>query len=424
MPDLLPQFPQRAAPDPSSAPPRQPARSSAPSQPEREQERETREKPESFSDTYEAVEAEEKPEATEAEAPAQEGENLPQTGLVVATDVKIPADVDAVEAEVDLLQGTRVKGATTAEGIAARAAAEGIAARAPTAAIGGDVAKGNLAGLPQNNQRQQSTPVATGPILPAEDTVDTPVPVRPATPDSAQIAATPQRSPAPALPPEQIDPEKPLLQIDAEPEPELSERIGPREATTTQVQTQPTAISAAQQAQAQTVANGADPGPAPLDEIAAPAIQPAGTAQTISPTAPGATPVQIAQHAAGQIVAALPRDQGVLVTDAGTEIALDPPELGRVRMIVTEVAGGLALTVTAERQETLDLFRRNAQMLAQEFAREGLSDTQFAFEGEGDGQAEDRKEARVGLRVNADTQDLMTGVAAQVAAGGGLDLRL
>jgi flagellar hook-length control protein FliK len=76
---------------------------------------------------------------------------------------------------------------------------------------------------------------------------------------------------------------------------------------------------------------------------------------------------QIAQH----IAANLPKP----VTDLGTgtlEITLDPPELGRVRMSLVEIAGTITLSIVADRPETAELMRRHLDILAQEFGRSGL----------------------------------------------------
>lgn len=54
------------------------------------------------------------------------------------------------------------------------------------------------------------------------------------------------------------------------------------------------------------------------------------------------------------------------------EIALDPPELGRVRMTLSETNGAMTLTIAAERPETADLMRRHLAVLHEEFARAGL----------------------------------------------------
>ncbi|AHM03695.1 flagellar hook-length control protein [Roseibacterium elongatum DSM 19469] len=54
------------------------------------------------------------------------------------------------------------------------------------------------------------------------------------------------------------------------------------------------------------------------------------------------------------------------------EIALDPPELGRVRLSLAEAGGGLTLSISAERPDTAELMRRHLDLLQQELARAGF----------------------------------------------------
>lgn len=97
-------------------------------------------------------------------------------------------------------------------------------------------------------------------------------------------------------------------------------------------------------------------------------------------------PSTMANAAAQQIAAALTdptRDTG-----APLELALDPPELGRVRLQITELAGVMTLTIQAERPETADLIRRHLDLLAQEFAASGLDapSVRISQDGQGNGQ--------------------------------------
>ncbi|CAM3319687.1 flagellar hook-length control protein FliK [Paracoccus nototheniae] len=69
-----------------------------------------------------------------------------------------------------------------------------------------------------------------------------------------------------------------------------------------------------------------------------------------------------------------------LVTIRGdrTEIALSPEELGRVRLIMTGPDRS-HITIFAERPETLDLVRRNADLLTQHLADAGVSTDSMSF---------------------------------------------
>ena len=66
------------------------------------------------------------------------------------------------------------------------------------------------------------------------------------------------------------------------------------------------------------------------------------------------------------------------------EIALSPEELGRVRMVVTQVEAGVAIHITAERQETLDLMRRNLDELTRDLEDLGYTEMSFSFDQEGE----------------------------------------
>jgi hypothetical protein len=107
------------------------------------------------------------------------------------------------------------------------------------------------------------------------------------------------------------------------------------------------------------------------------------TGQTGAPLPQGGAQ-GMAQTAANQIVASLPRPVSELGTGA-LEVALDPPELGRVRLSLVEVAGAMTLSITAERPETAELMRRHLDLLAQEFARSGLDAPSVRVGAEGGG---------------------------------------
>jgi len=76
---------------------------------------------------------------------------------------------------------------------------------------------------------------------------------------------------------------------------------------------------------------------------------------------------------------------------AGTvEVVLVPEELGRVRMVIS-VGENPAVTVHAEHQDTFDLLKRNADLLARELRNAGLADADIAF---ADGRGQRRPQAR------------------------------
>ena len=82
------------------------------------------------------------------------------------------------------------------------------------------------------------------------------------------------------------------------------------------------------------------------------------------------TPTQIAR----QLAEAIQNRAGQSV-----DVALNPRELGRVRMSISAAEAGITVTVLAERPETLDLMRRNIDELAREFQNIGYESINFAF---------------------------------------------
>lgn len=88
---------------------------------------------------------------------------------------------------------------------------------------------------------------------------------------------------------------------------------------------------------------------------------------------PSASP-DLPKHVAQQLSAALSMSGG-----KSTELALNPAELGRVRISLSSAETGIVVSIVAERPETLDLMRRNAMQLAAEFSDIGYESVQFDF---------------------------------------------
>ncbi len=65
------------------------------------------------------------------------------------------------------------------------------------------------------------------------------------------------------------------------------------------------------------------------------------------------------------------------------EIRLQPEELGRVRLTMSPNEAGLTVQIAAERAETLDLLRRNIDMLASDLRERGFEGFSFSFGSEG-----------------------------------------
>jgi hypothetical protein len=69
--------------------------------------------------------------------------------------------------------------------------------------------------------------------------------------------------------------------------------------------------------------------------------------------------------------------------DGAVEISLRPEELGRVRMVLSPESGGLAVTLMAERPETLDQMRRAIDTLAADLRDLGYAGLSFRFDRSG-----------------------------------------
>lgn len=65
------------------------------------------------------------------------------------------------------------------------------------------------------------------------------------------------------------------------------------------------------------------------------------------------------------------------------DLALNPEELGKIRLTFTAENGALTVSVTAERPETLELMRRHIDTLAQDLRNAGYKDVSFGFEQDG-----------------------------------------
>ncbi|AUM74904.1 hypothetical protein CYR75_11995 [Paracoccus jeotgali] len=89
-------------------------------------------------------------------------------------------------------------------------------------------------------------------------------------------------------------------------------------------------------------------------------------------TAAANTAAPVHQQIASAIVAATP-------DSPETELLLAPEELGKLRFVFGQDDGALTILITAERPETLQLIRRNADALIQELNQLGLTDATVDF---------------------------------------------
>ncbi|MCK0095790.1 flagellar hook-length control protein FliK [Yoonia sp. F2084L] len=140
----------------------------------------------------------------------------------------------------------------------------------------------------------------------------------------------------------------------------------------------------------------------------------AATPAMVPSTAP-----EMARHAANQIAVVINNSSG-----KATEIALNPEELGRVRLSMTAVDGAITLHMSTERPETQDLLRRHIDVLAQEFRALGYDTISFSFGPEGQSKQEQGAPDIEGEPVLEANDTPQPQASAQATSSSGLDLRI
>jgi flagellar hook-length control protein FliK len=155
-------------------------------------------------------------------------------------------------------------------------------------------------------------------------------------------------------------------------------------------------------------------------EIELAALQPQNS--NSAPSTPSITPVthSNAPQVASQIVAAISQSSGTT-----TEILLNPEELGRVRISLTNGEAGMTVNILAERGETAELMRRNIELLARELRDLGYENPSFTFGERSDGSNDtwdDEHSEQAPETANTATQPPTSSM--QVTLSGGLDLKL
>ncbi|MGJ8543960.1 MAG: flagellar hook-length control protein FliK [Sulfitobacter sp.] len=111
------------------------------------------------------------------------------------------------------------------------------------------------------------------------------------------------------------------------------------------------------------------------------------------------------------------------------ELSLNPEELGRLRLSITTTDQGVTVNILAERSETLDLLRRNIDLLGQELRQIGYDSVAFSF---GGGQSAPDQDTEGSSNSSAPTPlDTPVEIAlepsaqpARIAAQSGVDIRL
>jgi len=106
------------------------------------------------------------------------------------------------------------------------------------------------------------------------------------------------------------------------------------------------------------------------------------------------------RHVAQQVMA------GIKATPEKTaDIFLSPAELGRVRISLQSGDAGIVVSIMADRPETLDLLRRNVELLAQDFHDIGYGSAEFSF-GQEQGAGTQTSDHRAGTPSAGTARDL------------------
>ncbi|WP_111734727.1 flagellar hook-length control protein FliK [Roseovarius amoyensis] len=176
-----------------------------------------------------------------------------------------------------------------------------------------------------------------------------------------------------------------------------------------------------------------NPAQAAFDPVGADALQAADVARA---DRPGAAPVtgQTAHGAPNPPARAITPQIAAAVQASGdrsVEIVLSPVELGKVRITLSPGEAGMAVNILADRPETLDLLRRHADLLAQDFRELGYGGTEFSFGSDSRSTGQERgavpgaaaAQGDSGLPVTAQ-DDTPRQLAGRLAPDGRMDIRL
>lgn len=131
-------------------------------------------------------------------------------------------------------------------------------------------------------------------------------------------------------------------------------------------------------------------------------------------------PLSIPVHA--QISEAIRAAKGSAI-----EVNLAPEELGKLRISMSLTDLGMTVYVTAERQETLDLLKRNIDLLAQDLSENGFETLRFEFAdhpGSGDTENSDAPLASAVPEDPSLEDAIPPPVAALKVGNGNLDIRI
>lgn len=184
------------------------------------------------------------------------------------------------------------------------------------------------------------------------------------------------------------------------------------------------------------VATPAPAGGAPIDAVtqAISAADPTiGSLEELAPRA-----MASAQEAASQAKLAQPAPASAQVVrqladavrtsaagDNMIELTMDPPELGRLRMTLSEASGLMTVTIAAENQATTELMRRHIDMLRKDFQELGYQDVAFSFE-QGDRGSQHGAQSDWSSSTSAEMADdpTLADLPQQMIASTGIDIRV
>lgn len=135
-------------------------------------------------------------------------------------------------------------------------------------------------------------------------------------------------------------------------------------------------------------------------------------------------PAPVALHPAQVVAQIVSRAES---QDDAVELLLAPEELGKLRFVIQQDGASVKISLTAERPETLDLLRRHADQLLQEFRQSGYSGATIDF-GNWSGQGQQGQAAQAFIPEEAaviDTIPDIPAISTPLAPGAqGLNLRL
>jgi flagellar hook-length control protein FliK len=106
-----------------------------------------------------------------------------------------------------------------------------------------------------------------------------------------------------------------------------------------------------------------------------PGVSPVPAASPAIPLNPTIAPTMVDRTILPQIVGSVQ----AAGANGSIDVLLDPPELGRIEIVLDMAENGLRATLTAERVSTADMIRRHADMLSEQFADAGFENVDLSF---------------------------------------------